>query len=234
MGTVCVADFDGTLTELDVVDSLLLRFAKGREWIAAEREWADGRLSSAECLKKQLASVRVTKPELAKFLRGVKIDPGFAAFARMLRREEIPLVVLSDGFDLLIRAILAREGAGHVAFRSNKLRHAGSRLSPSFPFLKDSCGRCAHCKKISIARIRESAARVVFIGDGLSDVCAAASSDAVFAKGKLAQICRKSGIDYVPFKGLADAARKMPACFKRLDRNTPGKTNEITISSSRR
>jgi len=225
-----VSDFDGTLTEADVVDSVLARFAKGREYLIHERRWAKGEISSAECMRKQLATVSVSKKELSDFLAGIKMDAGLTCLVALLRREHVPLYILSDGFDLFIQSLLEREGISDVPSRSNKLRHIGRRLIPSFPYFKVSCGRCGHCKRSSIAEIRKSHSVVIFVGDGLSDICAVREADAVFAKGSLAEYCKKHGIAHVPFTRLDEVARKLPHLLQEALHNPNEKENETQIA----
>lgn len=226
----CIADFDGTITRLDVVDSLLARFAKGPEWEIAEREWAGGRISSSECLKRQLACVKITRDELNRFVDAVAVDPGFVPLVRLLRREGVPLLVLSDGFDLFIGRVLERLGLEDVPFRSNRLRWESGRLIPSFPYKKDSCGRCAHCKRSSIVSARPLG-HLIFVGDGLSDICAADACHTVFAKSKLAAHCREAGRSYVPYDGLKDVAAALPALLNRIRENMDERNERNTVKS---
>ena len=71
-----IVDFDGTLSVLDTVDSMLERFADP-EWKAVEEEWLDGKITAVECMQKQLRMVRADRVSLEKFFR---------AIARALRR----------------------------------------------------------------------------------------------------------------------------------------------------
>ena len=208
-------DFDGTVTELDVVDALLVAYAQGREWIEAEKAWSRGEISSASCLERQLGGVKISPKELAEFLKTVPLDPGFLALQKYLKRSRVPLIVLSDGFDLLIRNFFDLHGVRGVAFRSNALTHAASRLVPTFPHLAKSCGRCAHCKRSSIAEIRSRVRRVIFVGDGLSDTCGAAAAHVVFAKGTLARFCEDKNIPYRPYRNLIDVLEALPGLLKR-------------------
>jgi hypothetical protein len=55
---------------------------------------------------------------------------------------------------------------------------------------------------------------VVFIGDGTSDRFAAAHADIVFAKGKLADICRTEGWPAMGWASFADIAAWLDACLR--------------------
>ena len=208
MKTLCAIDFDGTVTTCDVVDELLRRYAKGKDWTRAEEAWRKGEIASDICLTRQLASVRLSDAELKKFLKAIPLDPGFSLLVNFLRRKKIPLVILSDGFDLFIRKILSAKGFSRIPFRSNRLLHRSGALDPEFPY-KNGCRRCAHCKKDALRALRTKAQRIVFIGDGLSDVCALENADHVFAKGKLAAHCREEGIAFRHFRNLGDVRKAL-------------------------
>lgn len=211
-GTRCAVlmDFDGTVTELDVVDALLVQFAENRDWIAYEKEWVSGRISSRECLQKQLGLVRVSGGDLDRFLRNIRLDAGFVPFLKFLRGKRIPFTLLSDGFDLFIRKILQFQKMGQVPFKSNALRHRRNRLVASFPHFSGACPRCAHCKRETIDAYRESVGHFVFIGDGLSDQCAAEAADTVFAKGSLAEFCRATARPFISYETFDDILRSFP------------------------
>jgi 2,3-diketo-5-methylthio-1-phosphopentane phosphatase len=194
------------VTDVDVTDGLLVQFAKDRSWIRVEGEWVKGRISSAECLRRQTALLRVGARALDEYLRTIPLDPGFRRLRELLRARRVPLVILSDGFDLFIRRILRFHGMSGVPFRSNRIRHRELRLVPSFPYRSASCSRCAHCKGEEVRAAQARGARVLFAGDGLSDACAAEAADRVFAKGRLADHCRKHGIAFTPFETLHDVA----------------------------
>lgn len=210
-------DFDGTITDVDVVDTALVQFSKNSDWLKVEAEWAAGKLSSDECMARQLAGVELSAAELESYLDSVRLDPGFVLLQNYLRERGVPLVVLSDGYDLFIKGIFARYGIRNVPFRCNQLKHDGKRLIPSYPHKSVSCGRCGHCKQSTLdAAKREFVGHVVFAGDGMSDLCALKSADTVFAKGKLAKYCQEKGFPHIPYRTLEDVALALPEILDRL------------------
>lgn len=213
--TAVVLDFDGTVTESDVVDSLIKKFSRSRKWLASEREWLRGAISSDECLARQLGDVRVSREKLAGFLGAVRVDPGFEPLVALLKKRGIPVAVLSDGFDLLIRGVLGRNGFPAVPSMANSLKLVRGRLVPSFPYKNGVCARCANCKGAVLRANRSRVGRFIFIGDGLSDRCAAGEADTVFAKGRLARYCAARRIPFIRYRDLSEVAGRLRRVLER-------------------
>ena len=216
-------DFDGTITHLDVVDGLLVQFAEGKDWIKTESEWVAGKISSQECLERQIAHVRVSEEALYGYLKTIQLDPGFRDLYDFLKGKGIPLFILSDGFDLLIRKILEIHGFADIPLRSNVLRWEDKRLIPEFPFKNSACKRCAHCKRVSLEAHRQYAERIIFIGDGLSDLCALDASDWIYAKGRLEKRCLETEQKYSSYRTLDGVTLTLPQVFDDLLSQVPGR-----------
>jgi len=178
-------DFDKTITLSDVTDDIIEKFAVNQDWIAVENAWKRGEIGSRVCLAKQLESLRVTQPELVRYLATVRIDPHFESFLAMLKREGIKPVILSDNFTFVIETILKNNGIKGIKVHANGLRFKNDRLIPVFPYSDRTCTRCAHCKKKSLLNKDLRDKVVIYIGDGLSDICPCNHADIVFAKDDL-------------------------------------------------
>lgn len=207
-----LCDFDGTIAVEDITDTLLERFGRPG-WETLEREWRTGRIGSRECMAGQIGLLDVDRDELDAHLDRMRIDPDFAAFARDAAAAGIALRVVSDGLDYAIRAILARHRLQDLPVYANRLLADGARRwRLEFPYSDPDCrsgsGMCK-CAKADQARARNS--RVLLIGDGVSDYCAAEHADFVFAKHRLLEHCRALGIPHVPIVGFADALQLLPA-----------------------
>ncbi len=109
MSPVVFCDFDGTITQLDVTDQILTQLAHP-SWREIEREWMLGLIGSRECLERQIALVDAPVEELHAVIDAVAIDREFKAFCKFARKKRLPLYILSDGFDYVIRRVL--KGAG--------------------------------------------------------------------------------------------------------------------------
>src|SRR5258706_6088080 len=199
-------DFDGTITERDVVDALIERFAVDESWKDIEGQWSRGEIGSFECLQRQFALLRISRAELEQFLRTIPLDPGWPMLRGLLERNDVPFGILSDGVEAFIRTILGQEGQD-IPVRSNAIRHSGNKLLLLCPHFDGMCeSRAAHCKCASADALRMEERWTIYIGDGRSDLCAARKAHVVFAKSVLARELSREDVAYYKFENLADIA----------------------------
>ena len=196
-------DFDNTITSLDVLDAVIGKFSIDQKWMIHEEAWKEGRIGSRQCLEAQLRSVRVTRANLAKYVKQIPLDPFAAKLFRTLRRRCIPFIIVSDSFTVIIRTILRHHGILQAKVFANELKFKKDRLIPAFPFHSKECRRrCAHCKKVHILEHKDRT--TVYVGDGLSDVCPALEADIVFAKDSLASHLETEGKSHTAFSDLGE------------------------------
>lgn len=195
-------DFDGTITLKDTTDVILNRFA-APEWEAIEQEWIDGHIGSAECMQRQVALIHATQTELDEALDRIEIDETFPDFVRFTRSINARMSIVSDGVNYFIERILSREGLSGLPIIANHLTvHPDSTYALHSPYSSPLCeSKAGVCKCRSVERI---GAMRVYVGDGRSDFCAANKADMVFAKGTLAEFCKKSNIPFIPYDRFAD------------------------------
>ena len=202
---VVFCDFDGTITQLDVTDQILTQLAHP-SWREIEQEWMMGLIGSRECLERQIALVDAPAGELHSVIDSVALDAEFKPFCQFARKKRLPVYIVSDGFDYVIRRVLKRAGVERyfrsgVSLFASALRQEGRRLVPSFPHSPEPCAHgCATCKAALIRRLRQGRQPVIFVGDGMSDRFAVELADVVFAKRHLLAYCRENGIVCHPFE----------------------------------
>jgi 2,3-diketo-5-methylthio-1-phosphopentane phosphatase len=197
-------DFDNTITPFDVLDDIIKCFSINKDWVAFEESWRKGKISSRECLKGQLRSVRVTKKNLLQYLSKIKLDSHFPDLLNTLRKKGIDLAILSDSFSFIIENILRNNGIKGLRIYSNRLRFNKDRMIPLFPHFNKKCPRCANCKTRHLSSNGSRNKRVVYIGDGLSDVCPAENADFVFAKDSLLKHFNRTKRRCVAFRNMGD------------------------------
>jgi 2-hydroxy-3-keto-5-methylthiopentenyl-1-phosphate phosphatase len=216
--TALYFDFDNTLTSGDVLDEVIATFSPDERWREWEEAWTQGRISARDCLREQVGALRVTREALLRHLSAVRVDPAFSEILAWARPRGVSVTIVSDSFVPLIQHVLNGSGISGVRIVANELRFCGERLIPSFPHYDPAFPRSANAKARHLVRRRGR--RVVFAGDGYSDVDAALASDVVFAKAKLATELAVRGVPFRPFETLApvlffleasEAARPAPA-----------------------
>ncbi len=75
-----------------------------------------------------------------------------------------------------------------------------------FPYADAECWECGNCKTRELLALRPDYQRIIYMGDGYSDMCPARHADVLFAKAHLADFCEREGLAYHPFQTFADLA----------------------------
>jgi 2-hydroxy-3-keto-5-methylthiopentenyl-1-phosphate phosphatase len=206
--TLVQCDFDGTVTEKDASFFLLDAFAQG-DWRRLLREYKEHKISVGEFNTKAFAMVKADKPTLLGALKGgVKVRPGFHELINYCLKEGFRLVIVSNGLDFYIKAILKDLGlknievhAAQASFHPEGMKvkyvgPAGKRLDDSF-------------KEAYIKSFLKLGYRVIYMGNGDSDVAPAKYAHYVFATGDLLAYCRENNLDYKPFENFNDIVRDL-------------------------
>jgi len=236
MKTALLVDFDNTITRGDILDSVIQTFSPTTEWMAAQDAWCQGRISTLECLQRQMAGLDVDESTLLEYAGRAQIDPGFVRLQRWAASTDTPLAIVSDNFEPIVREVLRRNGIPAAPVYANALAFDGRRVLPSFPYRSADCARCANCKATHFARF--AGRRIVYVGDGLSDVCPAMRADRVFAKDALAQYLDSQGRAYTAFRSLEEVADALwadrdPVPLHDVDENPSSEPHDRNRVASR-
>ena len=195
-------DFDNTLTQGDLLDELIERYSPNEEWRDWEHAWAEGGLPARECLRLQIENMRVSHAELFDYLAKVRIDPAFVDIVNWARAHHVMVSIVSDSFQPLISHVLKSNGVdGDIPIFANEVTFLGEdRLLPHFPHYDPACVRSANAKARHLEPYRLN--KIIFAGDGHSDLDAALAADVVFAKASLARELDALGTAFFPFETL--------------------------------
>lgn len=212
---VIFCDFDGTISKQDVSDTIFTIWL-GDKWAQIDQEWHDGKISMVELYEKCWSLVDASESELREFVDKVEIDPCFDALMAESHDSNIPLYLVSDGFDYFIERVMGRHNHFNLKHYSNHLSFDGEQMILKFDNQHSDCIQCANCKKAVMDKKREGADFVIYIGNGLSDRCAAEHADLVFAKDSLLEYCEDKGVPYVAYENFGEVIQylKERAIFK--------------------
>lgn len=198
-----LCDFDGAIAVTNVFVRLLEEFALS-QWRVIEQDWLEGRINARERLSCQVALLRSRPHEMVRFCHKIEIDPTFPAFTGFCNARQFPLLVVSNGLDLLVRQALARRGLGHIPIIANQLKQRGEdHWQVTFPYRDPRCGRGTGVCQSMIPLTQTKP--VVFIGDGRSDHCFVRQANLVLAKGSLVHYCLRHDIAHLAIDSFAEA-----------------------------
>jgi 2,3-diketo-5-methylthio-1-phosphopentane phosphatase len=212
-------DFDGTISKEDVTDLVLDRFARP-EWREIEDQWTNGRITAAQCMRRQIQLLQAKHEDIDAFLDTIEIDSTFGAFKAFCEENGFGLTIVSDGVDHFIRRVLARHGLEDIQIIANKLisrPHACTMpdFDLGFPFKSAACAFGAGVCKC--AQVRPSGNHI-YIGDGRSDFCVSHEAQLVFAKATLADYCRANCLPFIPYSGFAEIQASVAAILSSPSR----------------
>jgi len=205
--SVLFIDFDNTISLGDVLDSVIEKFSRTRQWEYWQTEWREGRISTLECLRHQMGDLAVDEPTLRAFVRTIAIDPDFVRLQEWAAATGTEMLIVSDNFAPILDEILRHHNIVAPPVYANALAFADGHIIPSFPFRSPTCARCAHCKSVHFAQYEGY--RTIYVGDGLSDTCPAMRADLVFAKDSLAAYLQAHGKSFVPFANLGEVVTSL-------------------------
>jgi 2-hydroxy-3-keto-5-methylthiopentenyl-1-phosphate phosphatase len=203
-----VVDFDGTVTQEDLLDTIASRFGDPVVYQEVDHGLDEGWLPLREVITREFRPVRKPLDEVVRWeLENVHIRPGFRELVELARKRGWGFVIVSSGFHELIEPILKREGVD-VELHANRVdaRPDGWRVLWQY---EDSCDSCGESCKRSIVREFAGEDEIVYIGDGYSDRCAAEASDLVFATRELARYLAERGVPYEPFDDFHQIAERL-------------------------
>ena len=200
-----IVDFDGTVCLHDVGVDLMERFgadpSRNGPLAEIDRAFDAGEIGLRDVLVAEAALLRGNDRDLIAFaLDHCPLDPTFAPFAAWVAAEGLPLTVVSDGFGLHVRPLLAAAGLDHLPVITNDWQRGGL----DFPAAHPICVGCGTCKKRAVEQARDVHGTVAFVGDGVSDRFGARYADVTFAKDGLASHCRREAIPFLPYEDFGD------------------------------
>ncbi len=208
MKTLIQCDFDGTITQDDASYVLLDTFAQG-DWRRLLQEYKEHKIPVGQFNTRAFAMVKADKPALLEVIKGkVKIRAGFQELVACCSKRDFRLVIVSNGLNFYIEAILKELGLENLEVHAAQawFHPKGMKvqyIGPDNEQLDDSL------KEAYIKLFLNQGYRVIYVGNGDSDIVPAKYAHLVFARGELLASCRESNLTYKPFDDLTDVIRAL-------------------------
>lgn len=204
--TIIQCDFDGTITEKDVSFLILDTFADG-DWRQVLAQYREGKIPVGRFNTRAFAMVKADEQTLLGFIKGrARIRAGFSELLACCERKGFQFAIVSNGLDFYIKAMLGDMGIDDIEvfaaqnwFGTNGIdvRYIG----PQGDQLEDGF------KDAYVRLFQEGGYRVIYIGNGDSDLSPARQSHHIFATGDLLDECKKMKLGCTPFTDLNEVVK---------------------------
>lgn len=204
--TIIQCDFDGTITEKDVSFLILDAFADG-DWRQVLAHYREGKIPVGRFNTRAFAMVKADERTLLSFVKGrARIRAGFSELLACCERKGFQFAIVSNGLDFYIKAMLGDMGIDDIEvfaaqnwFGTNGIdvRYIG----PQGDQLEDGF------KDAYVRLFQERGYRVIYIGNGDSDLSPARQSHHIFATGDLLDECKKMKLGCTPFTDLNEVVK---------------------------
>ncbi|MGF7430600.1 MtnX-like HAD-IB family phosphatase [Thermoanaerobacterium thermosaccharolyticum] len=201
MDTYILIDFDGTITKEDTCYAMVKAFARDG-WQDIEKDWEEGKISTEECALETFKLMDMDEKKLRSLLDKIEIDNYFKDFIDFCNERGYKIMIVSDGYDFNIKTILKKYDID-IDYYSNKLDFRDGEIIASFNTSAD-CDKCGSCKLEILKKYKGENSKVIFIGDGYSDICVSRYADKLFAKNVLKKYCEENNIPHIPFDNFKD------------------------------
>jgi 2-hydroxy-3-keto-5-methylthiopentenyl-1-phosphate phosphatase len=206
MSMIVQCDFDGTITEEDVSFALLDAFAQG-DWRKLWQQYRENKISVGDFNAKAFATVKAGREELLEVVRSeAKLRDGFRELVTYCQRRGFRLVIVSNGLDFYVASILGDAGLGDIEVHAARTHFRRSGLMVQY-IAPDGTPLNSDFKVAYTREFLKQGYRVVYVGNGPSDIFPASLAHYIFARDGLLDCCKERNLPCQPFDDLNDVVR---------------------------
>ena len=200
------SDFDGTITEEDVGFLLLDNFADGN-WRQLLAQYRGGKISVNSFNTRAFAMVKEDRQTLLKFAKSrAKIRDGVRELITYCHRKGFKFVIVSNGLDFYIEALLEDSGIDNVEVFAARTQFSPEGIMAQYIGPEGNQLESGF-KEAYVRLFLERGYRVVYVGNGISDISPARYAHNIFAIGELLAYCKQANLNCIPFVDLNDIVR---------------------------
>ncbi|MDW5562137.1 MAG: HAD-IB family phosphatase [Methanomassiliicoccus sp.] len=205
-GMSVLCDFDGTITLIDTAEYILDHHAAG-DWRAVERLLEQGKVTIEQSMGMQFEMISISRDAMLTELDQVVVPrPGLDDLIEGCIAHDATFTITSAGMDFYIRHFMAAVGWSSVEIVAPEVTDEGHGVRFRFPPLRNP--GASNFKEDKVLTERALGRRVVYIGDGTSDLWAALSADLAFAVrgSRLDTMLGRKGRQHRTFTDLREVA----------------------------
>ena len=201
MKTLVQCDFDGTITDKDASFFILDAFVEG-DWRKLLAEYKERKISVGHFNTSAFNMVKASEQALLKVIEDkIKIRPGLHQLIDYCQRQSFKFVIVSNGLDFYIRSIL-----GNIGLENLEVHAAETLFHPEGLEVRyigpDGIQLDSDFKEAYTRLFLSQGYRIIYVGNGASDIYPARLAHHVFARGELIARCKETKLKYESFDDL--------------------------------
>ncbi|MBZ4682641.1 MAG: 2-hydroxy-3-keto-5-methylthiopentenyl-phosphate phosphatase [Fusobacteriaceae bacterium] len=201
---IFLVDFDKTITLNDSTDELLKQYNKELVY-EYQRKFKEGKLRVRDYIKGLVESLDIDEEEYKKnVVKNVEIDPYFKDFLDYINYN-IRVVSAGAYENILPNFEKNKIDIPIEHIYSNKVNFTNDGIKVTFPHDVNEAFE-GICKRSIVEKYKKEYEKVIFIGDGSSDILCVSSADYVFAKigHNLEKYCDENNIKHFKYNNFKD------------------------------
>lgn len=185
---------------------ILDAFATG-DWRRLLTQYREGKIPVGRFNTRAFAMVKADKPTLLQFVRSkARLRAGFHELLAYCHRQGFEFVIVSNGLDFYINTILSDMGIDNIQVFAARTRFTADGIDvryigPGGNQLEDNF------KDAYVSLFLGRGYRLIYAGNGISDVSPARQAHHIFATGELLTCCQEINLNCTPFTDLNDVIR---------------------------
>jgi 2-hydroxy-3-keto-5-methylthiopentenyl-1-phosphate phosphatase len=199
-----LTDFDDTAAAQNVAEMLLQQFGD-TTWPDVRAQFRSGALTLKEYQEITFRNILADRTVMQDYVKAnANLRPWFGEVWQHCQDRGLPMVIVSQGLDFYIEALLEKEGFPQVPVYAVETSFTDQGIDYKYNFTYPGEPHRGNSKGLVVSQFREQGYRVLYVGDGRSDFEAAVEADQVFAHSVLAEECQRQGIPFRPFRDFGD------------------------------
>jgi len=208
MKTVVQCDFDGTITHQDASYLMLDAFASG-DWRQLLAEYREGKITVGQFNTQSFAMIKADRQTLLNSIKGkVEIRAGFSELLDYCHHKGFRFVIVSNGLDFYIESILRDIGVENIEVFAAQTEFCPEGIEVKYVGPEGSQLQSDFKEAYTRLFVKEGY-RVIYVGNGISDLLPARQAHHVFATGDLLTYCKEININCTPFNNLDDIIKEL-------------------------
>lgn len=196
MKKIYLIDFDGTITKQDTLDYIANKFhpKEYKEW---SKKIKNGEFTVKDWLKSFEKAFKTEEKLYIELLKEIEIDETFKNF---IKGKNVKIV--SGGFIYNIENVLKNYEIDNIEIYGNDLTFVeNNKIKINSRYYNEKCGKCGVCKTNILNYYKKEYDYIVYIGDGITDICTARYANKIYAKrgSYLEKKLKEENIKFVSF-----------------------------------